>query len=211
MIEFPLFLKAMGIGAAIAAPVGPMSLLCMRTTLAHGWRRGLAIGAGIAVGDGLYGIVAALGLAGLSGFLLDHAAPLHAVAGLFLAWLGLKTLRAPAPGGEDRGRVVGRHRGREFLTAIALTLTNPPTILTFAALLTALAPPEGLGMPAALATVAGVFTGSLLWWVLIVALVMGLRHALDMRLRLWIDRVSGAALLGLGAVALWHGVTGLLG
>lgn len=211
MIEFPLFLKAMGIGAAIAAPVGPMSLLCMRTTLAHGWRRGLAIGTGIAVGDGLYGIVAALGLAGLSGFLLDHAVPLHAVAGLFLAWLGLKTLRAPAPGGEDGDRVVGHHRGREFLTAIALTLTNPPTILTFAALLTALAPPEGLGMPAALATVAGVFTGSLLWWVLIVALVMGLRHALDMRLRLWIDRVSGAALLGLGAVALWHGVTGLLG
>jgi threonine/homoserine/homoserine lactone efflux protein len=100
--------------------------------------------------------------------------------------------------------------GQEFLAAIGLTLTNPPTILTFAALLTALAPPEGLGMPAALATVAGVFTGSLLWWVLVVALVMGLRHALGTGLRLWIDRVSGVALLGLGLVALWRGGMGLL-
>ncbi len=208
MIEFPLFLKAMGIGAAIAAPVGPMSLLCMRTTLAHGWRRGLAIGGGIAVGDGLYGIVAALGLAGLSGFLLDHAAPLHVVAGLVLVWLGWKTLRAPISADNGDGRVVADRSGREFLTAIGLTLTNPPTILTFAALLTALAPPEGLGMPAALATVAGVFTGSLLWWILVVSLVMGMRHVLGTGLRLWIDRVSGLALLGLGLLALWNGVTG---
>lgn len=208
MLDMALFLKAMGIGAAIAAPVGPMSLLCMRTTLTRGWRRGLAIGGGIAVGDALYGVVAALGMAGLSAFLLAYAAPLNVVAGLFLIWLGVKALRAD-PAAEARTIAEGG-AGRDFVTAILLTLTNPPTILTFAAIFTALVPAEGAGVGATLATVAGVFAGSLLWWGIIIALVGLLRHALGLGARRWLDIVSGLALAGLGLVALGRGVAALL-
>lgn len=208
MLDLALFLKAMGIGAAIAAPVGPMSLLCMRTTLTRGWRRGLAIGGGIAVGDALYGVVAALGMAGLSAFLLAYAAPLNVVAGLFLIWLGVKALRAD-PAAEARTIAEGG-AGRDFATAILLTLTNPPTILTFAAIFTALVPADGAGVGAALATMAGVFTGSLLWWGIIIALVGLLHHALGLGARRWLDIVSGLALAGLGLVALGRGLAALL-
>src|ERR1700744_4892733 len=123
MSDPSLLLKAFGVGLAVAAPVGPMSLLCMRRTLARGWRPGLATGLGIAAGDGVYAGVAALGLAGLSRFMLAHQTPLHLAAGLFLLWLGLASLRrrsAPdaviAP--ESKGHLA------MFAGSWLLTLTN---------------------------------------------------------------------------------------
>ncbi len=103
----------MGFGLAVAAPVGPMSLLCMRRTLAQGWRQGLATGAGIAAGDGVYAGVAVLGLAGLSSFMLAHERPLHLAAGLFLLYLGLRTAfarRPRRPAAPDRRRPGLRER-----------------------------------------------------------------------------------------------------
>lgn len=193
-----LFLKAAGIGVAVAAPVGPMSLLCMRRTLTRGWRWGLATGGGIAVGDAIYAAVAALGLAGVSAFVLAWEKQLHMAAGLFLIWLGLKTFFT-----KDDGRVadegVAASAGAAFLGSVALTLTNPPTIVMFAAVFTALAPTSGFDPSTALATVSGVLSGSFLWWVGVVAAVSGLRAALGRRVRLWIDRVSGVVLALLGA------------
>lgn len=193
-----IFLKAAAIGIAVAAPVGPMSLLCMRRTLTEGWTRGLATGAGIAIGDGIYAAVAALGLAGVSAFVLAWETQLHLAAGLFLIWLGLKTVFT-----KDDGRVAeGRPApslSAAFLGSVALTLTNPPTIVMFAAVFTALAPTSGFDPMVALATVGGVFVGSLAWWIGVVTAVSALRHALGRRVRSWIDRVAGVVLAVLGA------------
>ena len=193
-----IFLKAAAIGIAVAAPVGPMSLLCMRRTLTEGWTRGLATGAGIAIGDGIYAAVAALGLAGVSAFVLAWEKQLHLAAGLFLIWLGLKTFFT-----KDDGRVAeGRPApslAAAFLGSVALTLTNPPTIVMFAAVFTALAPTTGFEPTVALATVGGVVAGSLSWWLGVVAVVSGLRAALGRKVRLWIDRVAGVVLALLGA------------
>lgn len=201
MFDPSLYLKAIGIGVAIAAPVGPMSLLCMRRTLTRGWRHGLAIGGGIAIGDATYGAIAALGLAGVSRFMLAYEKPLHIAAGLFLIYLGLKAFWASRT---DDAAEVAPSRGwpRDLATAILLTLTNPPTIIMFAAVFTALAPASGLDVGGALSTVAGVFTGSLLWWCLVVALVSGFRHAIGRRARTWIDRAAGAVLASFGVVEL---------
>jgi threonine/homoserine/homoserine lactone efflux protein len=200
MIDPSLFVKAMGIGVAVAAPVGPMSLLCMRTTLARGWRHGLAIGAGIAIGDAIYGAVAALGLAGLSAFMLAHEKPLHAAAGLFLIYLGLKSFWTRTSA-DDEAKTMSAHGWKHDLaTSILLTLANPPTIIMFAAVFTALAPTGGFAPGGVLATVAGVFAGSLLWWCAVVALVTSFRSAIGANARIWIDRVSGALLAGLGIV-----------
>ncbi|NLH80518.1 MAG: LysE family transporter [Phyllobacteriaceae bacterium] len=193
-----LFLKAVGIGMAVAAPVGPMSLLCMRRSLTRGWRWGFATGAGIAVGDGIYAAVAALGLAGVSAFVLAWEKQLHLAAGLFLIWLGLRTFFTKDEDRVAEERAVGS-LGAAFLGSVALTLTNPPTIVMFAAVFTALAPTSGFDPMVALATVGGVFTGSLVWWIGVVAVVSGLRHALGHRVRLWIDRVAGVTLAVLGA------------
>ena len=187
-----LFVQGMGFGLAVAAPVGPMALLCMRRTLAQGWRPGLATGMGIAVGDGLYACVAVAGLAGLSSFMLAHQQPLHLAAGLFLLYLGLKTAlgRPPQAGAPQPAAAAGR----AFAGSVLLTLTNPPTIIMFAAIFASLAPPDGFAAASAAATVGGVLAGSALWWCGLVAGVSAVRHAIGARVRRWIDRVAGAVL-----------------
>lgn len=199
----PLFLKALGIGIAVAAPVGPMSLLCMRRTLAQGWRQGMAVGLGIAAGDATYGLVAGLGLAGVSAFMLAHQKPLHLAAGLVLVWLGLRTWRQAARAGEvaPADAAVGG-LARTCGGALLLTLTNPMTIVMFAAVLAALAPKGGMSPAGALATVAGVFLGSLLWWCGVVGAVAAFRHAIGPKVRAWIDRATGIFLAGFGLLEL---------
>jgi threonine/homoserine/homoserine lactone efflux protein len=205
MALFLLTLKAAGFGLAVAAPVGPMSLLCMRRTLARGWRAGMATGLGIATGDGLYAAVAALGLAGVSSFLFAHERPLHIAAGLLLLWLGAKTVRMGEPA---RPAETAREASwpAAFAGAVALTLTNPPTIITFAAIFTALAPPSGFDAAVAAATVGGVFGGSLLWWCGIAGAVSLFRHAMGPRTRRWIDLAAGLALAAFGLIELRRGL-----
>ena len=194
-----LYLKAMGFGIAVAAPVGPMSLLCMRRSLVQGWRYGLSTGVGIAIADGSYALVAALGLAGVSRFMLTYERPLHLAAGVFLLYLGVKAFFA-----RETGRAVDTHRVASWPSALGsavlLTLTNPPTIIMFAAILTALAPRSGLTPGNALLTVGGVLTGSLVWWCMLVAAVSGFRHMIGATVRRGIDRVAGAV-LGMFGVA----------
>jgi threonine/homoserine/homoserine lactone efflux protein len=193
-----IFIKSMGFGLAVAAPVGPMCILCMRRSLTIGWRQGLATGFGIAAGDGLYAAVAALGLTGISTFMLAYDRPLHLAAGLFLLYLGVKTFwRRPDDGTMPMPQVAAS-TARAFWGSLLLTLTNPPTIIMFAAIFAALAPKEGFDPSSALATVGGVTLGSLLWWCFIVGCVTACRHALGRRVRLWIDRLAGSFLVFFG-------------
>lgn len=205
MSDLNLYFKAMGIGMAIAAPVGPMSLLCIRRTLARGWRHGMAIGGGIAIGDATYAMVAALGLAGISRFVLAYERPLHIVAGLFLIYLGSKAFWGRRT---DDVADLRPSQGvlRDLAASVLLTLTNPPTIVMFAAIFTALAPSDGFAAGGAVAEVAGVFTGSLLWWCVVVALVTVFRHAIAIRTRTWLDRVAGFILVSFGLVELRRSV-----
>ncbi len=110
--EIAGFLRGIGIGVAVAAPVGPMSVLCMRRTLTGGYAFGLGTGIGIAAGDAAYALVAALGLSGVMRFMLAHERPLHALAGAFLLYLGgrgvRQRLRAHAHEPAD-DRLVRRH------------------------------------------------------------------------------------------------------
>jgi threonine/homoserine/homoserine lactone efflux protein len=123
------FLKAVGIGIAVAAPVGPMSLLCMRRTLTTRWRAEISTGLGIATGDGIYALVAALGLAGVARFMLAHDKPLHILAGLFLLYLGIRTFFARSEQPWPPDRVAGSATAA-YGSAVLLTLTNPPTIVS---------------------------------------------------------------------------------
>lgn len=207
MIDVSLFLKSVGIGLAVAAPIGPMGLLCMRSTFTRGVARGLAIGGGIATGDAIYATVAASGLAGVSEFALANEKPLHLAAGLFLVYLGLMSFRAE-PGATERTIAAGQGWAKDFATSLLLTLTNPPTIVMFAAVFAALAPTAGFRPLEALTTVAGVFAGSLLWWCLLVGAVGAFGRALGVGARSWIDQLSGFVLAGLGVVELRRGLSG---
>jgi len=195
---FALYLKAMGFGIAVAAPVGPMSLLCMRRSLVQGVAYGLATGAGIAIGDGAYALVAALGLAGVSSFMLAHERPVHLAAGVALLYLGARAFFIKEAAGSSEAPARASWPSA-LSSATLLTLTNPPTIIMFAAIFTALAPHTGFSAETALLTVAGVCTGSLLWWCGLVAVISVFRRMIGPALRRWIDRTAGVVL---GAVGL---------
>ncbi|PQV52423.1 LysE family translocator [Paraburkholderia sp. BL21I4N1] len=202
-----LFITSAGVGLAIAAPVGPMGMLCIRRTLTGGPRAGLAIGFGIASGDAVYGLIAALGLVGISQFMLAYDRPLHLIAGLFLLYLGVRALlqKAPADDTNDAGNgklaQVGRAGAvRAYASSFLLTLTNPQTVIMFAALFTTLAPRGAFSSSVALTTVGGVFCGSIAWWCFLVTVVSLARHAIGSKLRVAIDRMVGITLAVFGIV-----------
>ena len=204
-----LFVTSAGVGLAIAAPVGPMGMLCIRRTLKGGPRAGLAIGFGIATGDAVYGLIAALGLVGISQFMLAYDRPLHLLAGLFLLYLGVRALLQKAPAeaangsGDSNGKLaqVGRAGAlRAYASSLLLTLTNPQTVIMFAALFTTLAPRGPFSSSIALTTVGGVFCGSIAWWCFLVTVVSLARHAIGSKLRVAIDRIVGFTLAAFGIV-----------
>jgi threonine/homoserine/homoserine lactone efflux protein len=194
-----MFLRGLAIGFAVAAPVGAIGVLCIRRTLAHGRAAGFVSGLGAATADAAYGAIAAFGLASLSGLLVDHEQPIRLVGGLFLCWLGLRTLRAaPAAmaGAEAAPRLASA-----YASTLALTLTNPSTILSFAAIFAGAGLVGGRSGSAAL-MVLGVFLGSAAWWLLLSGGVGLLRGALTPARLRWVNRVSGCAILAFGVVAL---------
>jgi len=201
MLDVALLLKSLAMGAAVAAPVGPMSVILIRRTLARGYLAGLGGGLGVATADGFYGAVAAFGLTAISSVLIEHQFWLRLVGGAFLVWLGLKIFFAES---KARGAMAGeRGPGGGFLAMLGLTLTNPMTILSFGAIFASL----GLVTPggdhvAAVTMTVGVFLGSFLWWVLLCGAVMLVRRRITERVMTWVNRIAGALIAVFGIVAI---------
>jgi threonine/homoserine/homoserine lactone efflux protein len=193
-----VILAGLLLGLSVAAPVGPMGLLVINRTLTQGFAAGLAIGAGIATGDALYGALAASGTSALSRFLLDWQTPLRLVGGAFLIWLGVVAWRSAGTVRAAR-QVRGTGLLRAYVAAVGLTLANPATILSFVAAFAALGVAASRG---AFALVAGVFLGSALWWLFLCSAVAGARRAVTKGAMLWIDRFSAFVLAGFGAAAM---------
>ena len=188
------------IGFSIAAPVGPIGVLCIRRTLADGRAHGFVSGLGAATADAVYGSVAAFGLTFVSGLLVSQQPWLPLVGGAFLCYLGVKTFLArPA----ERGAAAGGGLAGAYVSTFFLTLTNPTTILSFAAIFAGL----GLGgaagsYAAAAALVLGVFLGSALWWLILSGGVAPLRAQFGASGLRWINRLAGVIIAGFGALAL---------
>jgi threonine/homoserine/homoserine lactone efflux protein len=192
--------RGLALGLAVAAPVGPMSLLCMRRTLAAGFASGLLSGLGIATADALYGAIAAFGLVAVTSFVIGQQPVLRLVGGAALLYLGIRTLRAQPADAPARAGAAGL--AGVYLSTLALTLTNPTTILSFAALFAGL----GLGgdrgeWTTASALVIGVFIGSALWWLLWTGGITLARRRLTHHLLRSINTLSGLALFGFGLFA----------
>jgi len=196
-----LLLRGMTVGFSIAAPVGPIGVLCIRRTLGKGQRVGFISGLGAATADAIYGCIAGFGLTFVSGFLVDQQAWIRLAGGLFLCYLGARsffTEPAEQKGASQPSRLAGAY-GSTFL----LTLTNPMTILSFAAIF------AGLGLHetsrdylAATVLVFGVFVGSALWWFALSGVASLFRERFDVRALRWVNRVSGIVVAAFGFTAL---------
>lgn len=192
-----LFVKGLILGFSIAAPVGPIGVLCIRRTLAYGMPAGLLSGLGTATADAIYGAMAAFGVTALANALLEYDLYLRLIGGAFLCYLGYDTYRTEPAEQSAPDRRVGLLGA--YASAFGLTLTNPMTILSFAAVFAALGVGNGAGGYAGAALmVTGVFTGSAVWWLILSGVTAMLRSRLDAgRLRL-INRLSGMVILGFG-------------
>lgn len=197
------FLQGLIIGFSIAAPVGPIGVLCIRRTLTQGRMAGLLSGLGAATADAMYGSIAGFGLTVISGVLVDHAFWLQIVGGIFLCYLGIQTLLTkPA---ETAAVTKGKGKGllAAYLSTVFLTLTNPATILSFVAVFAGLGlATTGGNFGAALILVLGVFSGSALWWLLLSSGVSLLRSRFNPHKLCWLNRISGSILLVFGIIAL---------
>ncbi len=196
-----LVIRGLILGFSIAAPVGPIGVLCIRRTLADGRATGFVSGLGAATADMCYGAIAAFGLTAVSGLLVGQANWIRLVGGVFLCYLGIRTMLSKPTTQAASTSKYGL--AGAYASTLLLTLTNPSTILSFIAIFAGLGlASTGGGYGASALLVLGVFLGSALWWLLLSTGVALLRSRLDLRALRWVNRISGIILLGFGLVAL---------
>lgn len=188
-------LKGLLLGLAIAAPVGPIGVLCIRRSLTHGFTAGFAGGLGTALADAFYAGLAAFGFAVLLADWIEANAWVRqfgAMMLLFLAWQAWNTpVNAEAP------EIDTRTLTTTFAATFMLTLTNPMTIVSFLTIFTGFGI-ERAGEDEITALVLGVFLGSLGWWILLAGAVSALRTRIDAKATQLINR-GAAALLAIFA------------
>ncbi len=200
-----IFIKGLVIGFVIAAPLGPIGILCARRTLTHGRRAGFLSGMGALTADVLYGFIAAFGLAFVSGILNSYQFWLRLAGGALLCFLGIRTfIERP----ERKGffsiilRKKKRHAGM-YTSTFFLTLTNPMTIFSLAAVFAGfgIAGTRGSVLSAAV-LILGVFLGSVLWWLFLVGVFSVFKRRFKRHELQWINRIAGLIITGFGAFAL---------
>lgn len=201
--ELRLFVKGMILGFSVAAPVGPIGILCIRRTLEYGRLSGFVSGLGAAFADMLYAIIAAFGLTFISNILTAGQNWLQLAGGIFLLYLGWKTFFA-----EPRANLndpVHKSLLNDFLSIFFLTVTNPMTILAFLGVFAALGLTTANGNYLhALSLVLGVFLGSAAWWLLLSEGVTLFRKKVTGQVMQWINRISGSLIFGFGLMVLFY-------
>jgi threonine/homoserine/homoserine lactone efflux protein len=195
-LELPL--RGLAVGLIIAAPVGPVNVLCIQRTIQKGWKSGVLSGFGSAVADTLYGAIAAFGITLVIQFLIREEFWIRTIGGILLMGIGIVYYCKPPRSLEAGGESSSAHS--DFISTLLLTLTNPTTVLSFLAVLATL----GLGRQRPLwetsFLVGGIFCGSMAWWIVLASGVNLLRSRINDRGMRWMNRVAGIAIGGFGLV-----------
>jgi threonine/homoserine/homoserine lactone efflux protein len=203
---FGLFVRCLVIGVAVAAPVGAMGVLCIQRTLLGGWRSGMATGLGIATADGAYAAIAAFGVTSISSELIALQTPLRLVGGSVLVLLGVWAVVRALRTGESEAceEYLPQAPGALalYVSGVSLTLTNPLTIMAFAAVFASAGLAVAPGLGTATTATLGVALGSLAWWTALVTGVSRVRHAVGARAVKAISAGSGVVIAGFGVFAI---------
>ncbi|NCS87288.1 MAG: LysE family transporter [Ignavibacteria bacterium] len=199
-MEVTFFLKGILVGFAMAVPVGPIGIMCIRKTLTEGRLRGMIIGFGAATADLLYGSVAAFGLTIISDTLISQKFWIRLIGGALLLFLGIRTFRAKPT--DPKRHINSSGMLRSYLTTLFLTLTNPLTIFAFIAVFAALGLGDGLSYFSASLLVVGVFIGSSLWFLILSSGSLFFRERLDLVGLSWVNKIAGILIIISGLIAI---------
>ncbi|HSS92717.1 MAG TPA: LysE family transporter [Candidatus Dormibacteraeota bacterium] len=195
-----LLLRGFAFGFAIAASPGPIFFLCLRRALLRGWLYGLVSGLGVATADGFYAAVAIFGVGAITTVLTGERRWFALAGGALLVALGIRiVLERPTSG--QASSTNGRGLAWAYLSTLGLTITNPATIIAFAALAAALAAGLSGGFSRQAMVVIGVVLGSVAWWCVLAVLARGVRPRLTPPVVHGISVVSGLAIATLGLAA----------
>ena len=198
-MQIEYFFRGVAIGFSIAAPVGPIGILCIQRTLRDGWLTGMLSGLGAACADMVYGGIAVVGIRAVSEFLLGQQVWIRIVGGLFLIYLGIRTIFSIPTEGE----IPTSQRGLlgAFISTFLLTLTNPVTILSFGAIFAGFGLlNQGVSYSVSAMVVLGVFCGSGLWWFILSGGINLLRSRFNVSLLKWVNRLSGGVITTFGSI-----------
>jgi threonine/homoserine/homoserine lactone efflux protein len=212
-----LFIKSLTIGLSIAAPVGPIGMLCIQRSLSRGFGSGFATGMGAACADGIYGLLGALGIAGIAATLPAVGLFLKIGGGAFLIWLAWRIVRDQPAAATAAPHAQRESVARDFLTTFGLTLSNPLTIISFIGIFAALGPAsaaQGASAGARWLSVAlmvsGVFAGSAAWWLCLSGATSALGKKMPLSFVHAIARLSALVIAVFGLVQLVGGVRSVI-
>jgi threonine/homoserine/homoserine lactone efflux protein len=195
-------LRGFVLGFVIAASPGPIFFLCLRRTLARGWLTGLVSGFGVATADGFYAALAAFGIGAVTSALVGERRWLALIGGAVLVLIGLRTVLGRPRPAEPAASSNAAGLAGAYLSTLGLTIANPSTIISFAALVASLGIGASGGYLTPTLLVIGVFAGSATWWVMLAGLGAGLRARVTARAVRAISTFSGLAIVALGLLAI---------
>jgi threonine/homoserine/homoserine lactone efflux protein len=196
-----VLLRGFALGFAIAAAPGPIFFLCLRRTLVKGWLNGLISGFGVATADGFYAAIGVFGVGAITTLLTGERRWLALGGGGLLIALGARIV-FDRPKSTEASSTNGAGLAWAYISTLGLTITNPATIISFAALAATLGAGISAGYLRPALLVVGVLLGSVTWWCVLAALAAGLRARITPRVVLGISTASGLAIIALGLAAL---------
>jgi threonine/homoserine/homoserine lactone efflux protein len=201
-------LEGFAIGFLLAMPVGPIGVLCIRRTLAHGRRHGFVIGLSAAAADIVYAFVAAFGITLISNIVTGFQCWFRIAGGILLLSMGLYIFRSHASVQMTSKR--SNVHTKTFLSTFVLALTNPMTLFAFATAITALRSGQAVNDRLSFAMlVAGIFFGSLSWFLLLTSLTSVFKKKITNDGLSVVNRIAGGLLMSFGIAAVWIGLKSL--
>lgn len=197
-MDLDLPLRGLAAGFIIAAPVGPVNVLCIQRTLEKGWKPGIVAGLGAAFADSLYGGIAGFSISIIIQFLIQEEFWFRLIGGILLMAIGVVFYFKPPPSIEAGKN--GASANSDFASAFLLTMANPTTVLSFLTVLATL----GLGRHRPLwetsLLIAGIFCGSMAWWLILTSGTNLLRSKITDSSMAWMNRVAGIAIGAFGLI-----------
>ncbi len=206
-MSFEFLYKGLILGFSVAAPVGPIGVLCINRTINKNFAAGFVSGLGAATADLLYGFVAGLGLTVISTFLIDQKLWIQIIGLIFLIYIGIKTIIKKDNELEFKS-LTDKGLLKDYLSTLALTITNPMTILFFIAVFAGLGLSNTInGFYPVIQLIAGVFIGSSIWWLILSGITAKLKTRISKKILKKIDLLSGIFILFFGLLILMNLIT----
>ena len=195
MSYYNCFIQAFILGFAMSIVIGPISILFIRKTLSMGIKGAIAVGSGVALGDIIYSVIAALSIAEISNFLSEHESIIKTLSGIFLLYLAYSEFKNNIV--LDEKTIKSRKIFKIFTKAFLLSLSSPMTIATFIAIFTGIGD-ENITIQESLSMAAGIMTASILWWIVLGSILLKIKHKLSQKWIIRMKYISGIVIGGFG-------------